>query len=180
MRAPTADLLFLVLPSILAGCGAGPASEPPPTTTASGGTRTDESRAAPTCMPPGLESAHEVEIVRLPTGCHFGGAGPISAPTVLADDAAVAAAITCDGEAPTITLGEDELRVVSFTMSPAFGGLGLYDDGTAVTFVMRDRPPCPDDPQPMPMPSSALAFRLPRGASRTFQQLACSLPRSCP
>jgi hypothetical protein len=131
-------------------------------------------------MPGGLESAHEVDVVRLPAGCSFSGGGSLEAPRVLADEAALAASVSCaDGTRPTIALGEDQLMVASFTMSPAFGGLAIVDDGTTVTYVMRDRPPCPGDPMPMPTPSSALAYRLPRGATRTFRQLACTLPRTC-
>jgi hypothetical protein len=131
-------------------------------------------------MPGGLESAHEVEVVRLPAGCSFSGGGSLEAPAVLADEAAIAASVHCaDGTSPPIALGEDQLMVASFTMSPAFGGMAIVDDGTTVTYVMRDRPPCPGDPMPMPTPASALAYRLPRGATRTFRQLACTLPRTC-
>lgn len=138
------------------------------------------SAAAATCMPPELASAHEVEIVRLPQGCSWTGAGTLTAPTVLADDAAVAGAIACSGPTtPTIPLGADQLHVVSYTMSPAFGGMAIVDDGTTITVVMRDRPPCPGDPMPMPMPGSALAYRVPHGATRAYAQRACTLPRTC-
>jgi hypothetical protein len=162
----------------LVGCAGPDRTESPPPTT--GGTTASTSTQAATCMPSGLEAAHEVEVVRLPAGCSFSGAGSLEAPVVLADEAALAAGVLCaDGASPTIALGEDQLMVARFTMSPAFGGMAIVDDGTTVTYVMRDRPPCPGDPMPMPTPASALAYRLPRGATRTFRQLACTLPRSC-
>lgn len=166
-------LLFVAL----VGCGAPERAESPPATTSGSGT---SGTAATTCMPGGLESAHEVELVRLPAGCAFASPGTLTAPTVITDDAALAASVTCaDGASPTITLGEDQLMVASFTMSPAFGGMAIVDDGTTVTYVTRDRPPCPGDPMPMPTPASALAYRLPRGATRAFRELACTLPRTC-
>ncbi len=168
------NALVIVLAACLASAcgGAEPANDPPPTTGNGSGTAT--------CMPGGLESAHEVEIVRLPQGCSFGSGGRLEAPSVLVDDAAVAAAISCSGPTtPTIALGADQLHVVSYTMSPAFGGMAIVDDGTTITYVMRDRPPCPNDPRPMPTPASALAYRVPHGATRVYQQLACTLPRTC-
>ncbi|MBN8611000.1 MAG: hypothetical protein J0L92_10475 [Deltaproteobacteria bacterium] len=170
-------LLAVSMAVIASACGgAEPASAPPPTTATPPATAI----AAATCMPPGLEAAHEVEIVRLPAGCSFGSGGSLTAPTVLIDDAAVAAALTCNGPTtPTIPLGADQLHVVTYTMSPAFGGMAIVDDGTTITYVMRDRPPCPGDPMPMPMPSSALAYRVPHGATRTYRELACTLPRTC-
>lgn len=170
-------LLALGLLGLLA-CGAPERTESPPPTTSGGGA---SGTASATCMPGGLEAAHEVEVVRLPAGCSFsGGGGSLEAPMVIADAAALASSVTCtNGASPTLALGEDQLMVASFSMSPAFGGLAIVDDGATVTYVMRDLPPCPGDPMPMPGPSSALAYRLPRGATRTFQQLACTLPRTC-
>lgn len=133
-------------------------------------------------MPGGLESARAVEIVRLPAGCTFGPGGSLEAPVVLSDPAILASAITCPSGtvAPTIDLASGDVLLVAFTMSPAYAGMGVFDDGTTVTFVMRDRPPCPGDPMPMPTPmSSAVAFRLPHGASRAFRQASCSLPLRC-
>ncbi len=131
-------------------------------------------------MPGELESATEVEIVRLPAGCSFGPGGRLEAPLVISDPAVLASAITCpSGTAePTVDLASGDVLLVSFTMSPAYGGMAIVDDGTTVTFVMRDRPPCPDDPRPMPM-SSDVAFRLPHGATRAYRELSCSLPRRC-
>jgi len=133
-------------------------------------------------MPGGLESATEVEIVRLPTGCFFAPGGRLEAPLVISDPAVLASSITCPSgtAAPTIDLSSSDVLLVSFTMSPAYGGMAVVDDGTTVTFAMRDRPPCPGDPMPMPTPmSSGVAFRLPHGATRAYRQLSCTLPRTC-
>lgn len=170
-------MLGLALSS--AGCGASGASTeaPPHTGTATESTATTTS----TCMPPDLASAHELELVRLPAGCSFVGAGTFSAPRVVSDEAALASAIECTGaSSASLDLAAGDLVIAGYTMSPAFGGLAIVDDGSTVTFVTRDRPPCPDDPMPMPMPASALAFRLPHGSSRTFAQRACTLASRCP
>lgn len=133
-----------------------------------------------TCMPGGLESAQSVEVVRLPSGCRVTAGGPIAAPTVAGTAEELASAIECDAnsERPTIDFAKHQVMLVEFSMSPAYGGSEVFDDGSKVTFVQRDRSPCPDDPLPMPM-QTTLGYLLPQGAQRTFHQASCTLPARC-
>lgn len=132
------------------------------------------------CMPPGLEAASKLETIELPSGCRVVAAGVLLAPTIVRDESELAAAITCEpgSSLPAIDFSKHQLHVANFMLSPAYGGSELVDDGKLVTFVQRDRSPCPDDPQPMPIGSS-IAYLLPHGAERSYAQLACSLPREC-
>jgi hypothetical protein len=132
------------------------------------------------CMPGGLEAAHSVEIVRLPSGCRVTSGGSITAPSVVGSADELASALECDAGAqrPTIDFGKSQLMLVEFSMSPAYGGSEVFDDGSKVTFVQRDRSPCPDDPMPMPM-QTTLMYLLPHGAQRTYQQASCTLPARC-
>jgi hypothetical protein len=133
-----------------------------------------------TCMPGGLEAAHSVETVRIPSGCRVTSGGTITAPSVIRSAEELTGALECDAntERPTIDFATHQLMLAEFSMSPAYGGSEVFDDGSKVTFVTRDRSPCPDDPMPMPM-SSTLAYLLPQGAERSYQQLACTLPARC-
>jgi hypothetical protein len=133
-----------------------------------------------TCMPGGLEAAHSVEIVRLPSGCRASSGGSIMAPSVIKSADELASALECDAgvERPTIDFGKSQVMLVEFSMSPAYGGSEVFDDGSKVTFLQRDRSPCPDDPLPMPMQTS-LAYLLPPDAQRTYHQASCTLPARC-
>lgn len=160
----------------LAACGSRPPTPEAPEDTSARGDDTQ-----PTCTAPGIEGSHALDALRLPAGCRYVGGGPPSAPQVVRTPVELAAAIACEPgiTPPPIDLEASELYVVSYTLSPAFGGSELRDDDATVTFVTRFRPPCPDDPRPMPM-SSALGFTLPRGATRTFREASCTLPERCP
>jgi hypothetical protein len=138
----------------------------------------DQPEKSNTCMPGGLEAAHGVEVVGIPSGCRVTSGGTIMAPSVIRSADELAGALECDDgvELPTIDFGQQQLMLAEFSMSPAYGGSEVFDDGSKVTFVTRDRPPCPDDPMPMPM-QSTLGYLLPQGAQRSYQQLACTLPQ---
>ncbi len=127
-------------------------------------------------MPAGLEAAKPVEVVRLPAGCSITATGTITAPTVIRTLDEYTAALECPAgvDRPTIDFTTHQLQLASFMLSPAYGGSEVVDDGTLITFVQRDRSPCPDDPQPMPTPGS-LAYLLPQGAERTRVRPACAL-----
>jgi hypothetical protein len=132
------------------------------------------------CMPGGLEAAHSVEMVRIPGGCRATSGGSITAPSVIRSADELAQALECDAnsERPTVDFAKHQLMLVEFSLSPAYGGSEVFDDGSKVSFVQRDRPACPDDPMPMPMPAT-LAYLLPTGAERSYQQLSCTLPVRC-
>ena len=133
-----------------------------------------------TCMPAGLESAKPLETVLLPGGCRWTAPGSLDAPARIADAAQLEAALACDPPAtrPALDLAAVDLEVAEFSMSPAYAGIEAVDDGTTVTFVERQRSPCPDDPLPMPM-QTTFAYRIPNDAKRVYRTLACTLPPSC-
>ena len=74
---------------------------------------------------------------------------------------------------------QQALVAAAYTLSPAGVGLGAFDDGKTVTLVSRQRSPCPGDPMPMPMNSTAW-FVLPTGGERTFGAAACTVESTCP
>lgn len=132
------------------------------------------------CVPPGLESARIVPPLMLPSGCSFSAGGPPSAPRVITNDAELQAHLSCPPgvAAPVIDLAGNDLYLVTHSLSPAYGGGETRDDGSSVKFVTRFRPNCPDDPQPMPI-ESTFGILLPKGATRTFGEANCTLPRRC-
>ena len=135
-----------------------------------------------TCTVPEVAQARPIAPLLIP-GCSFTG-GSSSTPTVLHTAEEVSAALRCNGEGqpPGSALGVDmaanDVYLLQYTMSPAFGGLEVFDDGTALTVLTRFRPNCPGDPMPMPM-NSTVAWLMPKDASRTMQQATCSLPERC-
>lgn len=174
----------LLLFSLTLACDS-PSAEPPtpPKVDASDSGKSGKKQPEPksdSCMPGGLEAAHSVEMVRIPGGCRAVSGGTITAPSVIHDADELARALECDAnsERPTVDFAKHQLMLVEFSLSPAYGGSEVFDDGSKVTFVQRDRPPCPDDPMPYPMPAT-FAYLLPQGAERSYQQLSCSLPERC-
>lgn len=133
-----------------------------------------------TCLPPGLENASKIELLPVPRGCQIVATGDLLAPTIVRDPDQLAAAITCEPgvELPTIDFATHQLHLAVFMLSPAHAGSELRDDGQTLTYVQRDRSPCPDDPRPMPIGSS-IAYLLPLGAERSYAKAACPLPPQC-
>jgi hypothetical protein len=175
--------LALALTVVLASCGARESADPPRETTtppAGGGGGSAETPAAPTtCMPGELASATPVYLLRLPEGCSLSTTAQFPAPQIVRTAEELSAVLRCIGAMPELDLAAHDLIVASYTMSPAFAGSAVVDDGTTVTFVQRDRPPCPGDPMPMPMPGGVFAFLLPEGETRTWATAACTIPRAC-
>ena len=182
MRRLTAPLAFSPLSlfglALLSGCGGGAEG-----TGGTGGSTTGAGAAEPlTCTVPEVAQARPIAPLLIP-GCSFTG-GSSSTPTVLHTAEEVSAALRCNGEGqpPGSALGVDmaanDVYLLEYTMSPAFGGLEVFDDGTALTVLTRFRPNCPGDPMPMPM-NSTVAWLMPKDASRTMQQATCSLPERC-
>lgn len=132
------------------------------------------------CMPGGLEVAKPLEVVTLPSGCRWTRGGNLDAPARIADPAQLDTALTCDAGVahPRFDLTTHALEVVEFSMSPAYAGMAVVDDGSTITFVQRDRSPCPNDPRPMPM-NTTLAYRIDKAATREHRTLACTLPPRC-
>jgi len=129
-----------------------------------------------TCTPPGLEGAHALADV--PPGCTLSPLGSLDAPAVIDSEAELSQALTCPAGVSPIDLGRESLLVVSLELSPAQAGLGAVDDGTTITFVSRDAPPCPDAFPPRPVRMS-FGFRVPRGSERSYRRASCTLPARC-
>lgn len=131
-------------------------------------------------MPAGLEAAHAVEVLRLPTGCSWSTSAALTSPQVITDADTLASAIQCTGAGapPTVDFSSEQVHLAQFSMSPAYGGMSIMDDGAVITYVMRDRSPCPGDPMPMPM-NSAFAYRMATGASRTYASASCTQHTAC-
>ena len=158
--------LFIALLS--AACGANDNGAPPP-----------ERNERPGCRPPELTNTPAIGLVEVSPGCRFIGGGTARAPRVVSSVQELEQVLACPGGPPiAIDLGDHDLAVVGFTMSPAYGGTEVLDDGATITIVTQDRPPCPGDPQAMPTPSF-FAFPLPKGAERTFAQASCALVAHC-
>ena len=136
--------------------------------------------APATCSVPGVESAQRVQLVELARECSFTESGSWEAPQILRTAEELAAAIACTGATPpSIDMSAHDVYVVRYSMSPAFGGRETLDDGTVLTAITRFRNNCPDDPLPMPM-DIVYAFIMPKGATRTYREATCTLPRRCP
>jgi hypothetical protein len=163
---------------LLGACEPKPADPPQPERPEAG---TPESTvAANTCMPEGLESGKRLEVFALPSGCTWTAPGTLAAPARISGVEPLAAALSCDATAnpPSFDFSTEDLELAQFSMSPAFAGVAIVDDGKTISFVMRQRSPCPDDPMPMPM-ASTLAYLIDKGAAREHRTLSCTLAPRC-
>ena len=171
----------LVLVAFL-GCSKPSPSSPPPTGSGAGSatTTTTPPPANDTCSPAALghPGATTLAAWTPPAGCKVEQS---NSPRVLSTEADIRAALDCaDAKAPLgLDVATQVLIVTSTSWSPAQVGLDAIDDGTRVFFVSRQRPPCPDDPHPMPTPPITSAFLAKPGA-RTFDQTSCTVARTCP
>jgi hypothetical protein len=123
----------------------------------------------------GLGKATLMTPWKMPDGCELVGVGES---IILRDDNDAAAHTRCTG-AP---LGHDftkaALVVKQDTLSPASTGIIAYDNGTTITWVTTFRTPCPDDPQPMPVPIT-LVYPVEAKAGRAFDDKNCTRPTPC-
>jgi hypothetical protein len=161
--------------SVLLGCHrSGEATHE--TTTASGG-----AAAALTCSVEGLEGVPQRLPLALPPRCSFSGGGTTGAPRVLTSAEDILAALQCP-ERDLAALGIDpsthDVFVLRDMLSPASTGTSVYDDDTTLTYVTRFRPPCPNDPRPMPI-QVTVAWLMPKGATRASREASCTLPQRC-
>lgn len=140
---------------------------------------TPKARAIDPCAPSqlGLGAARQLKPWAAPTGCTAKSGA--TAPTAIESDADFTEHFTCpEGTKSGIDFAKEQLVVQDRSLSPAGAGTTIVDDGTRVTFIERQRSPCPDDPQPMPM-NFTLGFLLPAGAERAYDNRACTLPPQC-
>lgn len=162
------------------------ASKDPPT-----GTTVAETRATPPPTPPvpdaavkpdpcgaaalGLGSAVALPLWTPPPGCSPRGDGT----KILRSDDELTPRLECTaGLNHLVDFTKQALLSVGHTLSPAGAGMLAFDDGKVVTLVSRQRNPCPGDPMPMPMNTTAW-YLLPVGAERTFADKICTLDSQC-
>jgi hypothetical protein len=136
-------------------------------------------KAIDPCAPSqlGLGAARQLTPWAAPTGCTAKSGA--TEPTAVKSEAEFAKRFECPkGTTSGLDFAKQQLMVQDRTLSPAGAGTTIVDDGAKVTFIERDRSPCPGDPQPMPM-SYTLGFILPADAERTYATRSCTLPPKC-
>ncbi|MBC8071949.1 MAG: hypothetical protein IAG13_26715 [Deltaproteobacteria bacterium] len=125
----------------------------------------------------GLGEARPVAPWAAPAECSA-KSGP-AGPGTIRNEAEFRRRFSCpSGTRSGVDFTKQQLVVEDRMLSPAGAGVSIVDDGLRVTFISRMRSPCPDDPQAMPVPYT-MAFVLPAGASRSYGNASCTLPRTC-
>lgn len=123
----------------------------------------------------GLGEARALEPWTPPPGCSPRGDGTV----ILRSDDELTPRLECTaGLNHLVDFTRYALLSVGHTLSPAGAGVVALDDGKVVTRVTRQRDPCPGDPLPMPMNTTAW-FLLPAGAERTFADRTCTIASTC-
>lgn len=122
----------------------------------------------------GLGAARALDPWTLPSGCTPTGS---RGKTIARTDAELAALVQCPAGVG-VDFSKQAVLAVGYTLSPAGVGLGAFDDGKVVTLVSRQRNPCPNDPMPMPMNTTAW-FVVPGGGERTFADKVCKVETTC-
>jgi hypothetical protein len=126
-----------------------------------------------------LGKTTRLSVWKPPADCKEKGGG--SSPSLAGTEADARTHVECKD--PKAKLGIDfakhQLVVTARSYSPAQVGLDVYDDGKKVTFVSRQRPPCKNDPRPMPGPSNTLLMLASPGP-RTFAEASCNVDVKCP
>lgn len=136
-------------------------------------------KAIDPCAPSqlGLGAARTLQPWAAPEGCTAKSGA--AEPTRVQSEAEFAERFTCaKGTKSGLDFAKQLLVVQDRSLSPAGAGTTIVDDGARITFIERQRSPCPDDPQPMPM-NYTLGFVLPAGAERSYDNRVCTLPPQC-
>lgn len=136
-------------------------------------------KAIDPCAPSqlGLGAARQLAPWAAPAECTARTGAP--GPTTITSEDGFAKRFSCPkGTKSGLDFAKQALVVEDRTRSPAGAGTTIVDDGATVTFIERDRSPCPGDPQPMPI-GYTLGVVLPAGAERTYATRSCTLPPSC-
>ena len=100
----------------------------------------------------------------------------VGAPTWLRTDADLAAHMPCS-ELQDLDL---PLLAIERTLSPATVGIDAYDDGKTITWVSRQRNPCPGEPPPMPVPATFVFSAAGLTGDRAFAESTCTVDIKCP
>jgi hypothetical protein len=72
----------------------------------------------------------------------------------------------------------ESLVMTTRELSPATVGYDALDDGKTITFVGRQRSPCPDDPKPMPV-EQTFYFLATTAGDRAFAETHCTIETPC-
>jgi len=148
------------------------ASDGGTTATATGAPVTE----APRCKADGLGAAKLVKTWKPPEDCHWRGLAHGATTIVRSEAHLIAGALDCP--ASGIDFTKDSIVVAGHTLSPATVGIDVYDDGQKITFVSRQRDSCPKEYPPMPI-TVPIAFLIPAGESRTFDEATCKQAWKC-
>jgi hypothetical protein len=125
----------------------------------------------------GLGEARPVAPWAAPPEC-TAKSGPPGA-TTIRSEAEFRKRFSCpSGTRSGLDFTKQQLVVDDRDLSPASAGISIVDNGLRVTFISRMRTPCPDDPQPMPIPYTVAVVQ-PAGTSRSYADASCTLPRTC-
>jgi hypothetical protein len=110
---------------------------------------------------------------RAPEGCRWKGAERVP----IRSEEAFHTAFGC-AAASGIDFAKNELRVETRTLSPATVGIDVVDDGAKITFVSRQRSPCPNEPPPMPI-GVPVAYVAPAKSARPTSDAVCNVTLPC-
>lgn len=133
----------------------------------------------------GLGTAKPLTSWKVPQGCTPRDLAQGPEPTHIRSVADFQAHFTCTGDAQeaarsAVDFTQYELAIAQRMLPPAGMGYVAVDDGVKVTNISRQRPPCPNDPHPMPM-QIVQAYLLPSHATRVYAETACTIPaKGCP
>ncbi len=112
----------------------------------------------------------------VPQGCSVKAS---SEPTWIRTDADLAAYLPCGPEVPEFDFPAPPLVAVQRTLSPATVGIDAYDDGTTITWVSRQRNPCPGEYPPMPVPVSYVFVASGATGDRAYAESTCTVAFKC-
>jgi hypothetical protein len=113
----------------------------------------------------------------LPAGCTANGNA--GGRNVIQSEKDWQAAFTCAAKTPSgIDFEMHDLVVAQRMLSPAQTGTDIYDDGQTITFVVRSRTTCPNEPHPMPVPDVRM-FLIPARANRGWGEKSCTVETKC-
>lgn len=141
---------------------------------AGGASPPSSAACAPSAL--GLGAAAPVQLYKVPIGCAL--VGPGGPPTTIRSEDAFHAALNCQ-KPSGVDFATQELVASARVLPPAGMGTDIVDDGTKVTFVNKQRRPCPNEPPPMPI-TVTVAFLLPAGATRAYADTVCTVDTQCP
>jgi hypothetical protein len=141
-------------------------------------TATAKPPSSAACAPSalGLGTAAPVQLYRVPIGCALGGSG--GPPATIRSEEEFHAALNCQ-KPSGIDFKANELVASARMLPPAGMGTDVVDDGKTVTFVNKQRRPCPNEPPPMPI-TVTVGFLLPAGATRSYADKVCTVDTQCP